>query len=32
MSQVRVPQTPNERIAALYRQLALTTSRHSLLI
>jgi len=30
LSQVRVPQTPNERLAALYQQLALTTSRHSL--
>jgi hypothetical protein len=30
MSQMRVPQTPNERLAALYRQLALTTSHRSL--
>jgi hypothetical protein len=30
MSQVRVPQTANERLASLYQQLALTTSRHSL--
>jgi hypothetical protein len=31
VSQVRVPQTPKERLAALYRQLALTTSHHDLL-
>jgi hypothetical protein len=30
MSQVRVLQTANERLASLYQQLALTTSRHSL--
>jgi hypothetical protein len=30
MNQLRVLQTPNERLAALYRQLALTTSHHSL--
>jgi hypothetical protein len=30
MSQMRLPQTPNERLAGLYRQLALTTSHHSL--
>jgi hypothetical protein len=30
MSQVWVIQAPNERLAALYRQLALTTSHHSL--
>jgi hypothetical protein len=30
MSQMRVPQTPNERLAALYRQLALATSHHSI--
>jgi hypothetical protein len=30
ISQMRVPQTPNERLAALYRQLALTTSHHRL--
>ena len=30
MSQMRVPQTPNERLAALYRQLALMTTHHSL--
>jgi hypothetical protein len=30
MSQMRVTQTPNERLAALYRQLALTTRRHDL--
>ena len=30
ISRVRVPQTPNERLAALYRQLDLTNNHHSL--
>jgi hypothetical protein len=30
ISQVRVPQTPKERLAALHRQLALTISHHDL--
>jgi len=30
MSQVRVPRTPKERLAALYRQLALTTGHDDL--
>ncbi len=30
LSQVRVPQTPKERLATLHRQLALTTSHHDL--